>query len=609
MYKIFTLLLCFISSISFGQFSGDPVFTDNTVCDGESAEVTVIYTLSASGVAHSLSWEDSGGSVVSTTSSTSSNSATSAPFTASTQVIGSAVICKLEISDVNGLNGKSYRAVVTEGTPENSAFSDVLTVNAMPTISVQPVSTSICEVFTDPALFNATVTGGTTPYDFTWHNYDLPTPNVFDSGQTSASMITGTLTFSPPGGTSQVVEVVIEDANGCKVSSDLSARINSISAPNITIQPAANSVVCPGNFVTLSVQADNATQYDWRLDGASMGINTATISVGNDGTYSVIAENNICTGTTGGHLSNDAVVTVRPQLAITSQPIVNNPSTGNNQINSGETGTVKFTATAADSRSVVWTLGGETLVSGTPTSAGTIVTIFPEVDNTSDSYTYEVELANLAAGDAGKLARATLTDECSTVNTSAIALPVEYTYFKANLVNNEVILEWETASEINNEAFFIEKSNDGIAFNEIGIREGAGNSFETLQYRFVDETPDAGVNYYRLRQMDFDGVTELSKVVSVDIEKDGAGNVLKASFDASINPTTASNEVQIALSKTFEQDLSVQIFDALGRNILNSTINAGNQQLNIDISSFPESQYFIKINNQREIVTKTFFKL
>src|SRR6185369_13902085 len=72
-----------------------------------------------------------------------------------------------------------------------------------------------------------------------------------------------------------------------------------------------------------------------------------------------------------------------------------------------------------------------------------------------------------------------------------------------------VRLDWTTASEINNSYFTIERSLDGIAYEEIGRVEGAGNSTYDISYNYTDQSPSAHATiYYRLKQTDFDGKHE-----------------------------------------------------------------------------------------------------
>jgi hypothetical protein len=97
-----------------------------------------------------------------------------------------------------------------------------------------------------------------------------------------------------------------------------------------------------------------------------------------------------------------------------------------------------------------------------------------------------------------------------------VALPIELIGFSAYKkgMNNE--LSWSTFSEINNDFFSIEKTLDGIVYETVGEINGAGNSTNTLFYSLTDYDVRRTINYYRLKQTDFDGKNTYSKVVSVD---------------------------------------------------------------------------------------------
>lgn len=98
-------------------------------------------------------------------------------------------------------------------------------------------------------------------------------------------------------------------------------------------------------------------------------------------------------------------------------------------------------------------------------------------------------------------------------------LPVELISFEAiKLSKEQVQLTWSTASEKNNDFFTIERAQDGINFIEIKRAKGAGNCSNTRNYTIIDKEPKAGINYYRLSQTDYDGTTEVSKVISINMD-------------------------------------------------------------------------------------------
>jgi Secretion system C-terminal sorting domain len=159
------------------------------------------------------------------------------------------------------------------------------------------------------------------------------------------------------------------------------------------------------------------------------------------------------------------------------------------------------------------------------------------------------------------------------------AIPVELTDFKAKLQNNTTLLTWQTASERNNKAFDIERSNNGTAFQTIGTVKGNGTTSAPSDYTFTDENPVNGVNYYRLKQVDNDGKTTQSKVVSVVLSKNGFV----------LHNTLVHDVLNITVSDDAEGPLS--IFNVSGQLILKTTIK-GNQQLNL--SALASGMYIVR---------------
>jgi hypothetical protein len=97
--------------------------------------------------------------------------------------------------------------------------------------------------------------------------------------------------------------------------------------------------------------------------------------------------------------------------------------------------------------------------------------------------------------------------------------PVELSNFSASARNEMVMLDWKTESEWNNEYFSIQRSPDGVFFEEIGTVEGAGDSpYNAIHYQFIDESPLLGSNYYRLEQFDFDGISSFSSIRVQNVE-------------------------------------------------------------------------------------------
>lgn len=106
-----------------------------------------------------------------------------------------------------------------------------------------------------------------------------------------------------------------------------------------------------------------------------------------------------------------------------------------------------------------------------------------------------------------------------TANYNLTTLPVSYVSFDASLVNNESVLRWTTATEHNSKHFVVQHSTDQGTWTRVGTVQAAGESNQSLNYRFTHSAPAEGYNYYRLIQVDLDGKQEISKVVKTKLDK------------------------------------------------------------------------------------------
>jgi len=174
-----------------------------------------------------------------------------------------------------------------------------------------------------------------------------------------------------------------------------------------------------------------------------------------------------------------------------------------------------------------------------------------------------------------------------------ISLPVELTKFEASAYNNEYIqLTWTTATEINNEGFQVEKSTNGIDFNSIGFVNGNGNSNSIISYQFIDsEVNNNETYYYRLKQIDYDGVFEYSHVENAALNNQVdflIGNMIP-------NPSKENQSISVDVSILDEEMLDVYIFSAIGEKIYSNTflLNEGANQLELNTSHLSSGTYFV----------------
>lgn len=137
-------------------------------------------------------------------------------------------------------------------------------------------------------------------------------------------------------------------------------------------------------------------------------------------------------------------------------------------------------------------------------------------------------------------------------------LPVEILKFEAEAEGSTTLLNWATASETNNDYFLVERSNDGIYFEGIGQVKGAGTYEGRSDYQFTDKTPNNGINYYRLKMLDFDGSFSYSEIAAVSFDKNYALTIFP-------NPLSGNRILNINSSEKIEK---VRIVNALGQELL-----------------------------------------
>lgn len=154
----------------------------------------------------------------------------------------------------------------------------------------------------------------------------------------------------------------------------------------------------------------------------------------------------------------------------------------------------------------------------------------------------------------------------STLESVVAALPVEFSGFSGKVKGKGIRLDWSTATESNNKQFEIEFSTDGKTFKQIGVVVGAGTTYITKQYHFEHTSPVQGINYYRLRQVDFDGAFEYSSMVTVEIK----GKAF-ATYRLFPNPVQNSFTIQ---AEDGEVPQNVTLINTLGQEIKLNNANA-----------------------------------
>lgn len=173
-------------------------------------------------------------------------------------------------------------------------------------------------------------------------------------------------------------------------------------------------------------------------------------------------------------------------------------------------------------------------------------------------------------------------------------LPIQLIKFTAKPINDYVLLDWSTASEINNNYFTVQRSQNLINFEALDTIAGAGNSSKIINYSFVDHNPYGGSSYYRLMQTDFDGQFTYSNVVKVNAKK---------VYTISVYPNPLGVYTTILLKEAKNSEIIEGEFwlcNSLGELIMIKTISE--QMTILNKNQIIAGIYFYKIIIDKEII-------
>jgi Secretion system C-terminal sorting domain len=141
-------------------------------------------------------------------------------------------------------------------------------------------------------------------------------------------------------------------------------------------------------------------------------------------------------------------------------------------------------------------------------------------------------------------------------------VPVELTSFTAESSENEITLNWTTATELNNQGFEIERSSDNQKFEKIGFGAGLGATTETKSYTYKIIEFYSGTQYYRLKQIDFDGTYEYSDAIEVEGLIPGQFTL----FQNYPNPFNPGTKIRYQLPQ--ESKVIIKLYDILGAEVI-----------------------------------------
>jgi len=170
-------------------------------------------------------------------------------------------------------------------------------------------------------------------------------------------------------------------------------------------------------------------------------------------------------------------------------------------------------------------------------------------------------------------------------------LPIELVDFRGEATSEGDMLYWTTATELDNDYFVLEKSADGFDFEETGRVDGAGNSSNERHYSFLNEEAPSSTRYYRLKQVDFDGVFSYSNIVVLSDRL--ARKELFTFF-----PNPADDNIVVHCPAFGSNGASVTIYDMLGQEMFTHRMNISNEERAlVDVSQLKEGVYVLTFDN------------
>jgi hypothetical protein len=205
---------------------------------------------------------------------------------------------------------------------------------------------------------------------------------------------------------------------------------------------------------------------------------------------------------------------------------------------------------------------------------------------TNTDYAYDVSLlSGHADGDYVNFDISQNASYGSSCMPNISPLPITLLKFNAISDGENVTCYWTTVSETNNDYFTVERSRDGLLFEEIGQIDGAGNSTTYIDYSFIDTRPHQGVSYYRLKQTDYDGKISYSSIKSVNL----------ASNNFEILQFSANNgQKSYSVNSTY-YPVSIDVYDLSGKVIKHQIISNPNDYFYLN--NFTKGMYIISANN------------
>ncbi|SDF51350.1 Por secretion system C-terminal sorting domain-containing protein [Dyadobacter soli] len=465
-------------------------------------------------------------------------------------------------------NLSEYRCVITNPCTSTTSDPAVLTVNQITSSSVTGTTTVNQGAPAPNITFSAT--GGTLPYTFTYKVNNGSNLTVSTTGvNTSVTVPQPTTTV----GVFTYELVNVSDALSCSLTPPSAQTATITVANNLTATISGSTTACQNEtqpvITFTAVNGIAPFTFTYKINGGAdqqvttTGANTsATVNVPTSTTGSFIYSLTNVAGAGGATTpiaGQTATVNVneKPTIALTGAEYecqyAANP----------QTYTVFFTATA-----------GAVITTDKGTVSGNTVIDIPSK-----------ETAIIVATLNGCTDTLTAYKDC--------AMPVTLIDFSGAKVENTIALKWNTAEETNSDHFDVQRSADGRNWATIAVQKSQGESYQVVNYGYVDKKPGAGVNYYRLKMVDTDKTFAYSKIIKVDFDNPA----LLSEF----YPNPVSDVLNLK-SSDWNQVKSVEIHSLTGLSVYKSGKAASKT---IDVKNLPVGMYILTITHKNgEVINR-----
>ena len=362
---------------------------------------------------------------------------------------------------------------------------------------------------------------------------------------------------------------------------DLNARV-------LTITNAAATAISRTSGYILSENVNNASKVRWNI-----GTNT-TAHVFPFGTSSA-AYIPFTLQITAGDIGNVTVSTYPTAANNTPYPTVPETVTSVNRFGSDNSANVvdRFWQIDKDGLSGTATLTFEAAAA----EVGTIATLRAQRWN-SALPGWEDPIAGQTSSATGVTVSGVTTFSPWTLSGNNAALPIVLLSFTATARNTEVDLNWKTASETDNDYFTVQRSMNGLEFDDIGKVDAGGANKSVQHYAFIDKHALPGKSYYRLKQTDLDGALTYSDIRMVDLDE------FQPRMTAYPNPTL-NGEFSIDFQHSLETQTSVTVYDLLGKVVFRGVVDQGVSTYPINMNLSPTGVYVVKALSSKSSFQQT----